>query len=50
MFVDSHCHLEMEDFEKDRKEVVERGLREGLGPLGFIPITARTIMGHSKKP
>ena len=30
MFVDSHCHLEMEDFEKDRKEVVERGLREGL--------------------
>jgi len=30
MFVDSHCHLEMEDFEKDRKEVIERGLSEGL--------------------
>jgi TatD DNase family protein len=30
MFVDSHCHLEMEDFEKDRQEVIERGLREGL--------------------
>lgn len=30
MFVDSHCHLEMEDFEKDRHEVVERSLHEGL--------------------
>jgi TatD DNase family protein len=30
MLVDSHCHLEMEAFEKDRKEVIERGLREGL--------------------
>jgi len=30
MFVDSHCHLEMEDFEKDRNEVIEKSLREGL--------------------
>lgn len=30
MFVDSHCHLEMEDFQKDRKEVIERSLRQGL--------------------
>lgn len=30
MFVDSHCHLEMEDFEKDRHEVIERSLHEGL--------------------
>ncbi|NLW36753.1 TatD family hydrolase [Syntrophorhabdus aromaticivorans] len=30
MFVDSHCHLEMEAFERDRKEVIERSLQEGL--------------------
>ncbi|MGD9578826.1 MAG: TatD family hydrolase [Syntrophorhabdus sp.] len=30
MFVDSHCHLEMEDFEKDRKEVIEKSLQDGL--------------------
>jgi TatD DNase family protein len=30
MFVDSHCHLEMDDFEKDRDDVIERSLREGM--------------------
>lgn len=30
MFVDSHCHLEMESFDEDRVEVVEKGLAEGL--------------------
>jgi len=30
MFVDSHCHLEMEDFEKDRKKVIEDSIDEGL--------------------
>jgi TatD DNase family protein len=30
MFVDSHCHLEMESFDKDRDKVVERSLEEGL--------------------
>lgn len=30
MFVDSHCHLEMEDFEKDRQEVIEKSLQDGL--------------------
>jgi len=30
MFVDSHCHLEMESFDEDRDKVVERSLKEGL--------------------
>jgi TatD DNase family protein len=30
MFVDSHCHLEMESYDKDRDKVVERSLEEGL--------------------
>lgn len=30
MFVDSHCHLEMEDFEKDRRDVIARSLGEGI--------------------
>ncbi|MCX5809197.1 MAG: TatD family hydrolase [Proteobacteria bacterium] len=30
MFVDSHCHLEMELFEKDRKKVIDTCIKEGL--------------------
>jgi len=30
MLVDSHCHLEMEDFEKDRKKVIEDCINEGI--------------------
>src|SRR4030067_972346 len=30
MFVDSHCHLEMEAFEKDRDKVIEKSEKEGL--------------------
>jgi TatD DNase family protein len=30
MFVDSHCHLEMEDFDRDRRTIVEQSLKEGL--------------------
>ncbi len=30
MFVDSHCHLEMEDFEQDRDTVIKKSLEEGL--------------------
>jgi TatD DNase family protein len=33
MFVDSHCHLEMESFDKDRDKVIERSLKEGLAYL-----------------
>jgi len=30
MFVDAHCHLEMESFDRDREEVIAKGLEEGL--------------------
>jgi len=30
MYVDSHCHLEIEDFDSDRERVIEEGLGEGL--------------------
>ena len=30
MYVDSHCHLEMEDFDEDRGQVIEQSLAEGL--------------------
>ena len=30
MYVDSHCHLEIEDFEEDRGQVIEQSLAEGL--------------------
>ncbi|MCX5814018.1 MAG: TatD family hydrolase [Proteobacteria bacterium] len=30
MFVDSHCHLEMETFEQDRDKVIEKSIEEGL--------------------
>jgi len=45
MFVDSHCHLEMEDFEKDRHEVVKRSLHEGLRYL----LTVGTDESYFKK-
>lgn len=30
MFVDSHCHLEMEEYDADRKRVIERSAKEGV--------------------
>ena len=30
MFVDSHCHLEMESYDADRNEVIARGIQAGL--------------------
>jgi len=31
MFVDSHCHLEMESYDADRDKVIQRGINAGLG-------------------
>ena len=30
MFVDSHCHLEMESYDADRDKVINRGVKAGL--------------------
>ena len=30
MFVDSHCHLEMEEYDADRKRVIDRSARENV--------------------
>jgi len=45
MFVDSHCHLEMEVFDRDRKEVIEKSRREGLSYI----LTVGTEEAHFEK-
>jgi TatD DNase family protein len=41
MFVDSHCHLEMESFDADRDEVIARSLTEGLAYILTVGTEAR---------
>jgi len=41
MFVDAHCHLEMESFDEDRDEVIARGLAEGLRYMLTVGTEAR---------
>ncbi len=36
MLIDSHCHLDMKDFDKDRTEVLERALSKGIGHMAAI--------------
>ncbi len=31
MFIDSHCHLEMEEYDRDREAVIRRAAEEGVG-------------------
>ena len=45
MLVDSHCHLEMPQFKKDRDEVIKRAKENGLGYI----ITVGTDKGSCKK-
>lgn len=33
MFVDSHCHLEMESYDRDRTRVIDDGFRNGLSAM-----------------
>ena len=30
MYVDSHCHLEMDTYDDDRNTVIEKSIQEGL--------------------
>jgi len=42
MLIDSHCHLDMKDFNKDRREVFERAQREGIGHMVTIGIDVKS--------
>lgn len=45
MLIDSHAHLDMEQFAGDRQLVVERALRAGVGEILNIGCDAETIAG-----
>lgn len=45
MLIDSHTHLEMEEFDKDRDAVVERAKQAGVG----LMITVGTSIAYCKK-
>jgi TatD DNase family protein len=42
MLIDSHAHLDMDDFEKDRDNVLERAAREGIGHILAVGIDLRS--------
>jgi TatD DNase family protein len=41
MFVDSHCHLELESFDKDRTVVVARAVEQGIGYMVTVATEER---------
>ncbi len=43
--IDSHCHLEMKEFDHDRSEVIERGEKNGITHM----ITVGTDLMHCRK-
>jgi len=43
MFVDSHAHLEMEDFDRDRDRVIARALEAGVGYIITVGTTLPDI-------
>ena len=45
MLIDSHAHLEMKEFDRDRKEVIERASLAGVGTI----ITVGTNLSLSRK-
>ncbi|MCG6880020.1 MAG: TatD family hydrolase [Deltaproteobacteria bacterium] len=42
MLIDSHCHLDMKDFDKDRETVIERARRDGIGHMVSIGIDLKS--------
>lgn len=42
MLIDSHCHLDMKDFHKDRAEVIARARREGIAHMISIGIDVKS--------
>jgi len=45
MLIDSHCHLEMEEYDQDRKDVMERARTGGLSHV----LSVATEVGHFEK-
>ncbi|MGD0231185.1 MAG: TatD family hydrolase, partial [Syntrophorhabdales bacterium] len=41
MFIDSHCHLEMEEFDKDREAVIDRAFAEGVSRMVTVATETR---------
>ena len=42
MLIDSHCHLDMKDFDKDRTEVLERARKGGINHMITIGIDVKS--------
>lgn len=44
MLIDSHAHLDMDDFEKDREDALERAVQAGIGHMVSIGIDLKSSM------
>ncbi len=44
MLIDSHAHLNMDEFEKDREDVLERAAREGVGHIIAVGIDLQSSL------
>jgi TatD DNase family protein len=41
MFIDSHCHLELEEYDRDRDEVIASAVRQGISTMITVGTEAR---------
>ena len=44
MLIDSHCHLDMKDFDKDREAVIERARNNGIGRMVSIGVDLKSSL------